>query len=100
MTMEREDGTTREELVQRVALMEEMIAEGRRITARYGWIFVLWGLTYFAAIGWTCTYHTWSGRGRCASARAAWFGVMRSREPLTGGRIDNCADAAWMRCGR
>ena len=29
MTMsEREGGTTREELVQRVALMEEMIAEG------------------------------------------------------------------------
>ena len=51
--MERGDGVTREELVQRVALMEEMIAEGRQSTARYGWMFVLWGLTYFAAIAWT-----------------------------------------------
>ena len=41
---EQEDGTTREDLVQRVALMEEMIAEGRQSTARFGWCFVLWGL--------------------------------------------------------
>jgi len=53
--IEREDGTPREELVQRIALMEEMIAEGRRNTGQFGWIFVLWGLTYFAAIAW-CVY--------------------------------------------
>ncbi|MBW4039325.1 MAG: hypothetical protein HIU91_10710 [Acidobacteria bacterium] len=46
-------GTSREELVQRVALMEAMIAEGRRTTARYGWMFVMWGLLYIAAMGWT-----------------------------------------------
>jgi len=50
--MEREDGTTRDELVQRVALMEAMIAEGRQSTARYGWIFVMWGLIYFVAMAW------------------------------------------------
>jgi hypothetical protein len=53
--IEREDGTTRDDLVQRVALMEEMIAEGRQSTARFGWIFVMWGLTYFAAMAW-CIY--------------------------------------------
>ncbi len=49
---EPEGGATRDELLQRVALMEAMIAEGRRSTAQYGWIFVMWGLVYFVAIGW------------------------------------------------
>jgi hypothetical protein len=42
----------REDLVQRIELMETMIAEGRSTTMRYGWIFLMWGLLYFAAIGW------------------------------------------------
>jgi hypothetical protein len=46
-------GTTREDLVQRVALMEAMIAEGRQTTARFGWVFLMWGLVYFAAVGWS-----------------------------------------------
>ena len=50
--MEREDGTTREDLVQRVALMEEMIAEGRKSTVRFGWVFLLWGLIDLAGVGW------------------------------------------------
>jgi hypothetical protein len=32
--------------------METMIAEGRRSTTRHGWIFVLWGLIYFAPMCW------------------------------------------------
>ena len=42
----------RGELLQRLELMETMVAEGRRSTARAGWIFVLWGVVYFAAVGW------------------------------------------------
>jgi hypothetical protein len=42
----------RDDLVQRVALMETMISEGRRSTARYGWVFVMWGAIYFVATGW------------------------------------------------
>jgi hypothetical protein len=49
---EPEDGTTRDDLVQRIALMEAMIAEGRRSTTRCGWIFVLWGVVDLAGIGW------------------------------------------------
>jgi hypothetical protein len=49
---EAENGTTREELVQRVALMEAMIAEGRQTTGRAGWIFVMWGVLYFVATAW------------------------------------------------
>jgi len=50
--LEQEGGTTRDELVQRVALMEEMIAEGRQSTARFGWCFVLWGVIDLCAMGW------------------------------------------------
>jgi hypothetical protein len=47
---EPDNGTTRDDLVQRVALMEAMITEGRRSTARFGWIFVLWGLIDIAGM--------------------------------------------------
>ncbi len=49
---EPESGTSRDDLIQRLALMETMIAEGRRSTTRCGWIFVLWGLVDIAGIGW------------------------------------------------
>ena len=49
---EQEDGMTRDDLVQRVALMEAMIAEGRRYTGRNSWIFVLWGLVDLTAWVW------------------------------------------------
>ena len=49
---EDENGTARAELLQRLELMECMIAEGRRSVTRCGWIFVLWGLVDFAGYGW------------------------------------------------
>ena len=49
---EQEGGVTRDDLVQRVALMESMIAEGRRYTGRNAWIFVLWGLVDLTAWAW------------------------------------------------
>jgi hypothetical protein len=49
---EREDGVTRDNLVQRVALMEAMIAEGRQYTGHNAWIFVLWGLVDLTAWAW------------------------------------------------
>jgi hypothetical protein len=45
-------GASREEIVQRIELMESMIAEGRRFTARFGWAFVLWGIVDLAAMSW------------------------------------------------
>ena len=43
----------REDLVARLELMQAMIAEGRATTARFGWIFVMWGLLYSVAMTWT-----------------------------------------------
>jgi hypothetical protein len=50
--IDAEGGASREEIVQRIELMEAMVAEGRRFTARYGWIFVLWGVVDLAAMSW------------------------------------------------
>jgi len=46
------NGTDRDELVQRLELMEAMIAEGRRATCHHGWIFVLWGVVDLVGMGW------------------------------------------------
>jgi hypothetical protein len=44
-------------LKDRLSLIESMIAEGRRTTMNWGWIFVFWGLAYYVAIAWTVVYH-------------------------------------------
>ena len=41
-----------QDLKERVALIEAMIAEGRRRTESWGWVFLLWGVAYYVAIGW------------------------------------------------
>lgn len=44
---------TRNELVSRLDLIESMMTEGRRTTEYWGWVFVLWGIAYLIAIGWS-----------------------------------------------
>ena len=46
-----------QDLKDRLALIEAMIAEGRRRTESWGWVFLLWGIAYYVAIGWA----TWGG---------------------------------------
>ena len=43
--------------MQRIELMEAMIAEGRQTTMRCGWIFVLWGLVDLVGMGWQSLAH-------------------------------------------
>jgi hypothetical protein len=42
-----------QELRDRLKLIENMIAEGRRTTENWGWTFVLWGVAYYVAIAWS-----------------------------------------------
>ena len=42
-----------QELKDRLSLIENMIAEGRRTTSSWGWVFVLWGVAYYVAIAWS-----------------------------------------------
>ncbi len=54
--------TSTQDLATRVALIESMIAEGRRGTESWGWTFLLWGLAYYVAIGWSTWGNTvWGG---------------------------------------
>jgi hypothetical protein len=46
------------ELKDRLNLIENMIAEGRRSTGSWAWTFVFWGVAYFVAIAWTA-YNQW-----------------------------------------
>ena len=45
--------TDRQELNDRLSLIENMIAEGRQTTESWGWTFVLWGVAYYVAIAWS-----------------------------------------------
>lgn len=42
----------RTELLNRLGLMEQMIAEGRSATERWGWVFLLWGTGPLIAMWW------------------------------------------------
>ena len=42
----------RAEIVNRLKLIEEMMAEGRRDTQRWGWVFLLWGIGPLIAMFW------------------------------------------------
>lgn len=65
------------ELKDRLSMIETMIAEGRRTTSSWGWVFVFWGVAYFIAIAWTA-YNHWPW---------AWLVTMMSAWVLCGGII-------------
>ena len=52
----------KDELLARLEVMETMMKEGRKLTDNHGWAFVLWGVAYLVAIGWTAM----SGNGNVA----------------------------------
>lgn len=45
-----QDQISNQEFKERLTLIEDMIAEGRRTTESWGWVFVLWGVAYYVAI--------------------------------------------------
>lgn len=47
------DAMETQELKERLALIEQMMTAGRKSTESWGWTFVLWGLAYYVAIGWS-----------------------------------------------
>lgn len=89
------------ELKERLELIENMLAAGRRKTENWGWWFVLWGVAYYVAILWT----TWG------SPLVAWPVTMfaavvvtslmqlrkRRREPET--TIERAIGSIWMSLG-
>jgi hypothetical protein len=97
-----EPGATRDDLLQRVALMETMIAQGRCSTQRYGWVFVAWGVCYIAA-------SLWAGMG--PHPVLAWpvcltitilgvnFGLWRQGRTAAVSSMSRTLGAVWMAFG-
>ncbi len=99
---DRDTGSTRDELLQRVALMETMIAEGRCTTQRYGWVFVAWGLCYIIA-------SLWAGMGphgvwawpACLTVTIVGvnLGLRRQRRAAAVSSMSRTLGAVWMAFG-
>jgi fatty acid desaturase len=68
------DTNQNSELNDRLSLIESMIAEGRRSTESWGWTFLLWGVAYFVAIGWSAV----------GSSQIAWPVTMIAAGIVTG----------------
>jgi ABC-type enterochelin transport system permease subunit len=71
------------ELQERLALIETMIAEGRRKTESWGWTFVLWGFAYFVAIIWSGWAQVLLPMPLLAGNRWAWPATMLGTAALT-----------------
>jgi hypothetical protein len=101
---EPENGITRDDLVQRVALMETMIAEGRQSTARFGWLFVLWGIVDLAGLTWQRrTQSNWVWPITIASGFLLQFIIFKLRHGREVGRSTNLkarsVSAVWSMMG-
>src|SRR5580704_19695443 len=96
MEFEDEKEISREELLQRVALMEAMIAEGRRSTCRFGWIFVLWGFVNLVGmlLEWNHPRHIWNWPVVIAVGLAIQFAVFWLRRRGSRGRTSNLRSRA------
>ncbi len=71
---------TSQDLRERLALIETMIAEGRRHTQSWGWTFLLWGIAYYVAIFWAAWGQPLSILGRNT---LAWPITMISAAAIT-----------------
>jgi hypothetical protein len=69
------------ELTDRLNLIESMIAEGRRNTESWGWVFVLWGVAYYAAIAWSAwgSHPSLAWNITVAAAMIVTFGIIAWR---------------------
>jgi len=93
--------TDRQELNDRLSLIETMIAEGRRTTESWGWTFVLWGVAYYVAIAWSTlghSYYAWPVTMISTALLTALVASRRgSREPET--TIGRSIGAIWIGLG-
>src|ERR1700690_672255 len=74
-----QDEMNERELKERLSLIENMIAEGRRRTESWGWTFILWGVAYYVAIGWSTWGHSSIAWPVTMIAAALLTGVVGSR---------------------
>ncbi len=69
-----------QELKDRLSLIENMIAEGRRTTGSWAWTFVFWGVAYYVAIVWTAMDHwPWAWLVTMLTAWVLCWAIIRSK---------------------
>lgn len=91
----------RAELKERIALIESMLAEGRRSTERWGWVFVLWGVAYYVALAWAS-----QGKGALAwpvtmivAAVVMSVAAARTKRGHPGRSVGRAVSAIWTAMG-
>ena len=98
--------TTQQELNERVALIEAMIAEGRRGTESWGWTFVLWGVAYYVALGWSAwgPWAVWAWPITMIAALVLMFVIVsrnekRETEPRVETTVGRAVFSVWIAMG-
>jgi hypothetical protein len=90
-----------QELRDRLDLIENMIDEGRRSTERWGWVFVLWGVAYYAAFAWSSLDRSWLAWPVTMIAAGLLTSIMAGRRtrnhPRTG--IGRAIGSIWLMMG-
>jgi hypothetical protein len=80
------DAMETQELKERLALIEQMMMAGRRSTENWGWTFVLWGVAYYVAIGWSAlgaASYAWPVTMVATCVLMGVFLARRDRKPNT-----------------
>lgn len=99
-----------QDLRDRLSLIENMIAEGRRTTAHWSWTSVLWGVTYLVAMAWSAWgSHTMLAWPVCVAAALVvmamawtwgrWMGVSRSHEKHPETTLGRAIGSIWLGLG-
>lgn len=96
-----QEQTNTQDLKDRLALIETMIAEGRRTTENWGWVFVLWGVAYYVAIAWSAWWLSrwaWPVTMLIASV-VTWLIVPRMRGQGPATTIGRALGSIWVGTG-
>lgn len=92
----------KQQLRERLDLIESMIAEGRQATGKWGWAFILWGVAYFIAFAWASSrwnpQAAWPVTMIAAAVLSGFLGGRRARNrPRTG--IGRAIGSIWLTMG-
>jgi hypothetical protein len=93
------DAMETQELKDRLALIEQMMKAGRRSTESWGWTFLLWGVAYYVAIGWStlgATY-AWPVTMVATCVLMGIFLTRRDRKPNT--TMNRAVVGVWIALG-
>jgi hypothetical protein len=96
-----QDKLAEQELQNRLNLIETMIAEGRQSCESWGWTFILWGIAYYVAIGWSTWGHSSYAWPVTMIAAALLTAIVASRtsEPGPETTIGRAIGAIWITVG-